>query len=93
MLSSALSPRFHGYCQYFVVVSSSLGLLLSAASCCCCRRCQTLVIFVGGGVLSLSLLSAATSRRSLNSLVYIRLTMDATTMDPQHQAQNGPAEP
>ena len=76
----------------FVVVvafsSSSLGLLLLAASCFCRYPRLLVVVVVGGGVLSLS--SEAASRISLKSFVYIRLTVHETTMDPQHQAQNGP---
>ena len=63
--------------------SSSLGLLSLAASC--CYRCRRLLVIVGsGGVLSL--LSASELRRSLKILVHIRLTMHATTMEPEHQA-------
>ena len=68
------------HCPFFVVVGS--GVL----SCGCVRRILHLLV---RGVLSL--LSAAASQSSMKSLVYIRLTMHATTMDPQHQAQNGPS--
>ena len=69
-----------------LLLFESLGLLLLAETS--CHRCQLLVVIVVGGVL---LLSAAALRRSLKILVYIRLTMHATTMEPQQQAQNGPA--
>ena len=46
------------------------------------RLVVVVAVVVNGGVLSLS----AASRRSLKRLVYIRLTMNATTMDPQNQA-------
>ena len=71
---------------FLLSVLYSLGVLLSAVSRCCRRR---RIVVVVGGVLSLS--SSEASRSSLESSVYIRRTMHATTMDPQHQAQNGPA--
>ena len=74
--------------RFSSLVSLSLDFLFSAASrCCCC--CRLLIVVVVGGVLSLS--AAAASRRSLKILVYIRLTIHATTMYPQHQAHNGTA--
>ena len=68
---------------------SLLGVLSSAASHCCCRR-LIVVGIVGVGVLLL-LSAAAASRRSIKILVYIRLTMHATNMEPKHQVHNGTA--
>ena len=80
-----------------------LGLSSSAASRCCFRR-RLLVVgvvvvvvvirshIVGGvSLLSSTSLLAAELRSSLKILVYIWLTMHTTTMEPQHQSQNGPA--
>ena len=61
--------------QFFVVVGSGFP--------CCGCVCRLLHL--------VSFSSAAASRRSLVILVYIRLTMHATTMDPQHQVNNGPS--
>ena len=90
----------------FVGFSASLPLLLSAPRRrCCCRRivvvvgvssslvaflcrCRRLLFVV---VVSILLLLSAASRNSLKSVVYIRLTMHATTMELQHKAHNGPA--
>ena len=84
---------FHRILRLFNVVvvgvlSSLLGILLLAASRCC--HCRRLLVVVGGGGGILSLLLAAASRRSLKSLVYIRLAMHSTNMEPQHQVHNGP---
>ena len=68
---------------------SLLGILSLTASCCCrCHRIL-LVVVVGGSILPLPL--AAALQNSLKRLVNIRLTIHATTMDPQHQAHNSPA--
>ena len=67
---------------FLLSVSSPLGVLSLEASCCCFRRRLVAVVVGGGGVLLL--LFVAASRRSLKGLVYIRLTMHATNMDPQH---------
>ena len=99
---SASAPRrrcrrfWVSYCQRRLVVVvifglslsalSLLGILLSAASLCCRPR---RLLVVGCVVLSLSL--AAASRRFLKILVYIRFTMHETTIEPQHQEQNGTA--
>ena len=50
------------------------------------RSRQSLVI-----VTVLLFSSEAASRIYMRSLVYIRLTMHATTTKPQHQVQNSPA--
>ena len=80
-------------CRCSVVVAGSVPscdcfrrlLSDSAPRCCCCSR--NLVVVVGVSLSS----SAAASRRSLKISVYIRLTMHATTMEPQHQEHNVPA--
>ena len=58
------------------------GVSLYFSSACCRHRhhWRSLVVVVVVGVAEFS-----------EKLVYIRLTMHATTMDPQHQSQNGPA--
>ena len=78
--------------EFLSLVSSSLGVLSLTASCCCyCCRLVVVIVVDVGGVLSLSLLLSAASRRSLKFLVYIRLAMHETTMDPQHIEKNGTA--
>ena len=78
-LLSKLASLASRLCHCFFVVGSGLP------SCVCVNWLLCLV--VGGGVLSLSLLAAL--QRYLKRLVYIRVIMHATTIDLQHQAQNG----
>ena len=81
---------------YFIVGGVSLFLSLSDYRCWCrCRwvsyRQRRLVVVVVVGFSSSLLSLSAASRRSLKSLIYIRLNMRATTMDLQHLEKNGPA--
>ena len=70
----ASAPRHQSWRRRcFVVVGSGVS------SCGCIRRLLRLVV-----VDILLLLLAVASRRSLKILVYIRLTMHVTTMEPQH---------
>ena len=82
-LSPSTSSCFWRCLCLVVIVGSSLT---PAASFC---RCSFRIVIVFVSVLLL-LLSAA-SCRYFKGLVYIRLNMRATTMEPQHQSQNGPA--
>ena len=58
-----------------------------------CRLLRLVVVVVVESLIVgfLLLLSAAVSWCPMKSLVYIRLNLHATTMGPQHQAQNGTA--
>ena len=87
IILSDLAPRCS--CHFWRLSVAICVSLSSAASLFCCRR-RLLVFVVVSGVLSLSVFLSAASRRSLKILVYIRITTHATTMEPQHQVQNGP---
>ena len=82
--ASLLVAASVGFCGSFL-------LLLLASPC--CRRRIVVALFFGFLLLLLSAASHSCRRRRrrgilCKSLLYTRLTMHATTMDPQHQAQN-----
>ena len=83
------SAPCHSCCRWRLVVAV-FASLSPEASLCCCRRWLLVAVVVGGdGVLALS--AAAALRSYLKILVYIRLTMHATNMEPKHQVNNGNA--
>ena len=103
-ISLMLAASFCNCRRRILVVFVGISFLASLSCCHCCivhggrgvplhgyfLRLRRLVVFVVVSVLSL-LLTICCSRRRRRPLVYIRLTMHATTMEPKNQAQNGPA--